>query len=96
MGICIFLPELGFASVGGHQLSSHSREQCSTPAKARRNPRLAELVDSAAMESRKPVPQIKVPAWQCQPDGRSPVSWLVNRNTGETKWYCPYQFFECC
>jgi hypothetical protein len=60
VGIRISLLELGFwislapiflASVGGrpefwgHQISSHAREQCSTPAIARRDPRVAEVID---------------------------------------------------
>jgi hypothetical protein len=60
VGIRIRLLELGFgitlapislASGGGrpefwgHQISSHAREQCSTPAIARRDPRVAEVID---------------------------------------------------
>jgi hypothetical protein len=51
LGFGITLAAISLASVGGspeflrHQISSHLTEECSTPAKARRLPKVAELVD---------------------------------------------------
>jgi len=51
LGFGITLAPISSASVGGrpefwgHQISSHAREQCSTPAITRRDPKVAEVID---------------------------------------------------
>src|ERR1700693_2100809 len=103
MGIRILLLELGFAITLARVFpwqALEQRSECSgvRPLSIPGNRHYAcqsaegfttlwNLLICIGMTSRKTAPQIKVPAWQCQQDGRSPVSWLMNRNADKNSLY---------